>query len=58
MGASLIHWEQDLSILLSQICARSQDFTYDLNSDGKVDIADARFLILHFTHPGGSPCAP
>jgi hypothetical protein len=30
--------------------------TYDLNGDGKVDVADARFLTLQFTNPGGAPC--
>lgn len=46
----------DLDILLSRIRARSTDLTYDLNGNGKVDIADARTLVLHFTNPGGSPC--
>lgn len=24
-----------------------------VNGDGEVDIADARYLILHYTNPGG-----
>jgi hypothetical protein len=29
-----------------------------LNGDGKVDVADARFLVMHFTNPNGAPCNP
>jgi hypothetical protein len=46
----------DLALLMAKIQAHSSDLTYDLNIDGKIDIADARFLVLHFTNPGGSPC--
>jgi hypothetical protein len=49
---------RDLTVLMSKIQARSRDLTYDLNGDGKVDVADARFLVLHFTNPDGSPCPP
>ena len=35
---------------------RSPTAFYDLNRDGNVDIADARFLALHFNNPGGAPC--
>src|SRR5262249_22029411 len=45
----------DLDILMTQIRAHSTNLAYDLNGDGKVDIADARWLALHFTHPGGAP---
>ncbi len=47
----------DLTILTSKIKARTQDATYDINNDGKIDIADSRFLVLNFTNPGGAPCA-
>jgi hypothetical protein len=46
----------DLAILMGRL--RWNDLTYDLNGDGKLDIADARYLVLHFTNPGGGPCAP
>jgi hypothetical protein len=45
----------DLEILMNQIHAHSTNLAYDLNGDSKVDIADARWLALHFTHPGGAP---
>jgi hypothetical protein len=45
-----------LLIELDRVRGRSKDPLYDLNSDGKVDIADARFLVLHFTNPGGWSC--
>jgi len=48
----------DLSSLMTAIRTRSKDLTFDLNGDGKVDIADARFLVMHFTNPDGSPSAP
>jgi hypothetical protein len=52
----------DLAIITAQIRAGSRlwmyDRRYDLNGDGKVDIADARFLVVHFTNPDGSPCPP
>ena len=47
----------DLALLMTKIQAHSSDLTFDLNGDGKVDIADARFMALHFTTPGGAPCA-
>jgi hypothetical protein len=46
----------DLSILMARIRAGSARLTYDLNGDGKVDVADARLLTLHFTISGGAPC--
>jgi hypothetical protein len=46
----------DLDILMARVRARSTDLTYDLNGDGKLDIADARTLVLRFTNPGGAPC--
>jgi hypothetical protein len=33
-----------------------RDPKHDLNEDGSVDIADARFLVLRFTNPKGAPC--
>jgi hypothetical protein len=47
----------DLEVLLGKIRSHATDPSFDLNHDGKVDIADARFLLLHFTNPSGSPCA-
>ena len=32
------------------------DPAYDLNGDGKVNIADARYLVTLFTNPRGAPC--
>jgi hypothetical protein len=46
----------DLTLILGQIRARSNNLAYDANSDGKVDILDARFVVLHFASPGGEPC--
>jgi hypothetical protein len=46
-----------LSILMTAIRAHCTDLIFDLNGDGKVDIADARFVVVHFSNPGGSPCA-
>jgi hypothetical protein len=41
----------DLNLLLAKIRARSTDLIYDVNGDGTVTIADARFLVLHFQNP-------
>jgi hypothetical protein len=46
----------DLAAIMAQIRGRSQDPDGDLNGDGKVDIADARFLVIHFSNSDGSPC--
>ena len=46
----------DLLILTNEVRARSTDLRFDINGDGKVDIADARFLVLNFTNPRGVPC--
>jgi hypothetical protein len=46
----------DYNALLAAIRARSNAWELDLNCDGKVNIADARVLVLHFTNPGGTPC--
>ncbi|MCI0540381.1 MAG: DUF5011 domain-containing protein, partial [Verrucomicrobiales bacterium] len=46
----------DFDDLLSKIRARSTDLTYDVNRDGKVDIADVLTLVLFFTNPGGRSC--
>lgn len=40
----------DLALLQAKILAHTTDLTYDLNGDGKVDVADARWLVLHYTH--------
>jgi len=40
----------DLAVLQAKILAHTTDLTYDLNGDGKVDVADARWLVLHYTH--------
>jgi hypothetical protein len=46
----------DLDVLMERIRARSTDLDYDLNGDGSVNIADARWLALQFTNPGGVSC--
>jgi len=43
-------------LLLVLIRSRSTDLMYDLNGDGKVNVADARWLALRFTNRGGAPC--
>jgi hypothetical protein len=43
---------------MNAIRTHSKDLTYDINGDGKVDIADARYLALQFTNPGGASCGP
>lgn len=46
----------DLHILLTYIRGRGHyDQSYDLNDDGKVNITDARKLVLLFTNSGGTP---
>jgi Dockerin type I domain len=47
----------DLSIILSHIRSPEEpDPSYDLNGDGSVNIADARYLVTLFTNPRGAPC--
>ncbi|MCI0535433.1 MAG: dockerin type I domain-containing protein [Verrucomicrobiales bacterium] len=46
----------DLTLLLAKIRARSTDLAYDVNGDGRVNIADARKLALLFSNPNGVPC--
>ncbi len=46
----------DLDVLLSRVRTRSTDLNYDLNDDAKVDVSDARSLVLLFTNPGGASC--
>lgn len=46
----------DLNRLNTAIRSRSKDPAYDLNLDGRVDIADARLLSLRFSRVGGVPC--
>ncbi len=48
----------DLNLLLQALRSRSTDPRFDLNGDGRVNVADARWLVLKFTQPGGAPCAP
>lgn len=47
----------DLDLLVQAIRLRSRDSRYDLNQDGQVNIADARWLVLRFTNAGGVPCS-
>ena len=44
----------DLTLLMTAIRAGSKSSTYDLNGDGRVDAADARWLTQHFTNVGGN----
>ena len=46
----------DLDLELAAIRAGSQDPRYDCNCDGRVDIADSRYLATKFTRAGGAPC--
>lgn len=46
----------DVTVITAAIKAKSKDPKYDLNKDGKVDIADSRWLVTHYTNPGGAPC--
>jgi hypothetical protein len=46
----------DLTLLVDGIRRHVTLPAYDLNADGNVNIADARFLVLHFSNPGGAPC--
>lgn len=47
----------DLSIILADIRGpEPHDPSYDLNSDGAVNIADARYLVTLFTNPRGVAC--
>ena len=49
--------QTDLSALLASInTSGTTSLTYDINGDGKVNIADARSLVLLFTHPRGAAC--
>jgi FtsP/CotA-like multicopper oxidase with cupredoxin domain len=49
----------DYNLLMAAIRARSTNVAlYDINGDGKVDVADARKLVLLFTNPGGAACTP
>ena len=41
--------------MMAKIRVRSTDLAYDLNGDGKIDVADARWLALHFTTPEETP---
>ena len=39
----------DFNILMGKIQSRSTDTRYDMNGDGLINIADARFMVLHFS---------
>lgn len=47
---------EHLALLMDAVRARSTNPAYDLNGDHRVDVADARYLALHFTNPGGAAC--
>lgn len=47
---------RDLDILLNAIRVKNKNAFYDLNEDFQVDVADARRLVLSFTHPQGGAC--
>jgi len=47
----------DVSIILTEMRSPvPHNLTYDLNKDGTVNIADARYLVRHFSKPKGMPC--
>ena len=47
----------DYDILIADIRnGEPNDPAYDLNGDGAVNIADARYLVTIFTNPRGAPC--
>ena len=46
----------DLNMMLGSIRSMQPDFSFDLNGDRKVNIADARKLVTLFTNPRGAPC--
>lgn len=47
----------DLAILLGDIRGpQPHDIAFDLNQDGRVNVADARTLVGLFTNPRGAPC--
>ncbi len=48
---------EDLGIILGDIRSPApRNPLYDLNGDGIVNIADARYLTIRFTNPRGAPC--
>ena len=47
---------EDLTSLISAIRAGATEVEYDLNGDGNVNIADARKLVLLFSHSRGVSC--
>ncbi|BHH85989.1 golvesin C-terminal-like domain-containing protein [Desulforhopalus sp. 52FAK] len=46
----------DYSIIISAVRSGSDDVSYDLNNDGVVNIADARYLVTLFDNPRGASC--
>ena len=47
----------DLSLMLTEVRSPTpRDTRYDLNKDGLVNIADARYLVTKFTNPRGVAC--
>jgi hypothetical protein len=48
---------RDLNLLMADISGPApHNGSYDLNGDGQVNVADARWLATHFTLPGGAAC--
>lgn len=46
----------DYNEIIGVVRARGTNLVYDLNGDGVVTIADARFLATKFSNPKGAPC--
>lgn len=47
----------DFNLIISEIRSPTpNESVYDLNNDGVVNIADARFLVTRFTNPRGAAC--
>lgn len=47
----------DLGLLMGQIGRSVPDLHFDLTGDGRVNVADARKLVLLFSRPQGAACA-
>lgn len=47
----------DMFIVMNAVRSRLTDSLYDVNMDGKVNIADTRRVVFFFTNPRGAPCA-
>ena len=44
----------DLALLQAALRSRSSDLRFDINKDGRVNLADARSLALLFSNPSGT----